>query len=175
MKAASHPDAPAVDLAELHRLILEAETCIGTTIGSAGARIRLCIRIGQMLRAAKTAAGHGHWSQWIADNAPTVEERTARNWMKLSECAEKDGALQDARSIRHAYILAGIVPETGGDGGARAQHDPTNYLVHLDRLKAALELWDISAMDEGERRTMVERLTPIVKLCEILTGVDISP
>jgi len=50
------------------------------------------IQVGEALTEAKALVGHGHWLTWLADNCPTIAERTARKYMQVYE-GTRDGKL----------------------------------------------------------------------------------
>lgn len=65
--------------------------------------------LGQALNEAKKLVGHGNWLKWIAENCPTVCERTARNYMRLAN-RQHVADLENTASLRQAYITTGIIP-----------------------------------------------------------------
>ena len=72
--------------------------------------------------------------------------------------------LDSARGLRHAYVLAGILPDTGEGTNAKSTAATVNYLVHIARLVAALQHIDLNALSPHDRSTLRERLQPVITL-----------
>lgn len=67
------------------------------------------ILLGTKLIEVKRLAGHGNWCEWLAKHCPQISERTAQNYMRLSK-AQHVADLQTRKSLREAYLAAGIIP-----------------------------------------------------------------
>lgn len=68
------------------------------------------MQCGKALNEAKQIVGHGKWLKWLAENCKKISEDTAQRYMKLAKTAHVRN-LKDAKSLRQAYILVGIIPE----------------------------------------------------------------
>lgn len=163
----SPPDVPSIE--ELKELIKQAEDTISQTVAHAGYRIRLCANVGKGLRLHKKQLDHRQWLPWLEEHFSDEEDnaltpRTAQRWMKLSEAVDSGRLdLDKARSVRHAYQLAGILPDPDEAQGGSKGSDTPNYLVHLDRLEAALRTIELNKLSEEERRQLAARLDSILR------------
>lgn len=157
---------PELTLEELKQLISEAEASGSKTVEFAGYRMHLCVKIGRALNAYKKAIGHGNWMAWVEKNLEGTTVQTARKWIKLSEAVDRGHLnLDEAKGVRHAYILAGLLPEPE-DSPASSHVAPVNYLVHLDRFESALRAIELDKLQEGELRQLTQRLKPVAELYE---------
>lgn len=153
-----------MDLDELKKLIVEAEATVSTTVANAGQRIRLCADIGRGLKYHKQQVGHGGWLEWLEENLQDLTSQTARKWIKLAEAVDSGRLdLDSARSIRQAYILAGILPDPD-DAASGTSPSPTNYLVYLDRFENAIRCIEVEKLPAQDRQKLRDRLKPIATL-----------
>jgi hypothetical protein len=153
-----------IDLNELKKLIEEADGHASSAVGFAGVRIKICARIGHTLKEYKKQVGHGHWLQWLQENLQELTDRTARKWMKLAEAVEQGKLdLDNAKSVRQAYILAGILPEPE-ESPSNHSSDAVSYLVHLDRFETEMRNIDIAQLSLTQRETLRQRLQPVATL-----------
>jgi hypothetical protein len=128
--------------------------------------IQKVIECGHYLIEAKQSLGHGNWEAWILAHVQEMDPATAWRYMKLAKANPE--TLTDAYSIRQAYIAAGILDKPG-NAKIGENHDPdgVNWINVLSKMTVQIErLFDtrpISAWDDVERETFIERSKPIVK------------
>lgn len=67
------------------------------------------ILCGKALKAAKEIIGYGGFTRWLKENCKAIADRTARQYMLLSE--RHHNANLSATTLRKAYIELGIVTE----------------------------------------------------------------
>ena len=85
------------------RLVANADNIAKQAI----AEVILC---GQALNEAKALVPHGEWGSWLAKHCKGVSEKTCQNYLRLSK-AQHVADLSNAKTLRQAYILAGIIRE----------------------------------------------------------------
>ncbi len=154
-------------LAVLQEWIAQANTAVDGTMDFAGQRIRLCVKIGQALSAWKKRVGYGHWQTWLAENLE-VKYNTARKWIRLGEDSRSGRLdLSLAKSVRQAYILAGLLPESTG-GVSQHGEKPVSYLVHSARLVDVLRQMNVAQLSTEEVGMLRERLRPVVEFFHAL-------
>lgn len=73
--------------------------------------IKSALLCGQALNKAKGMVPHGQWLRWLGENCKDIEDRTAQKYMRLAN-TNHGSHLTEATSLRQAYQLAGIIPET---------------------------------------------------------------
>lgn len=158
---------------EIQRLIAAIKEATGAGEGvvkSAVLRLRLCIDVGGMLSELKAKMKHGQWQRWCEDIKGQVETfnvsiRTLRRWMSLHKQNDEGKIdVSSAKGLRHAYQLAGIVPESEDAKSTKPAAQEAPYVIHLLRFAACIPRIDIEAMEVAERTTLRERLEPIHKL-----------
>lgn len=130
--------------------------------------IRTKIIAGQMLEAKKEGMERGDWTEFCKNVLP-ISHDTASRWINLFKFVRLHGedALDDAKSVRQAYVLAGLLPESqgGSAGGSPTADAYLTDLVRTDtRLKAQLAKRPLSEWARDELRTLRERLKPLVEL-----------
>lgn len=150
-------------LKELQELIDQADDLGETTVTNAGKQIALCVAAGRKLAQFRKVVGHGQWVDWFADNVKGITVRTGQKWTKLAEMVDKGLDVSNAKSVRQAYLLAGILPEPNDPHPAKAS-DGVTYLVHVDRLQAALRHIDLKQITDEQRGQLATRLKPIAEL-----------
>lgn len=153
-----------MDLEQLKKLIAEADKTVATTVANAGFRIKLCADIGRGLKHHRQLIGHGGWINWLAENFEGLTHETSRKWIKLAEAVDSGKLdLDSAKSIRQAYILAGILPDPDESGAGSSSAAPS-YLVYLDRFETALRDIDVAKLPASDRQKLRERLKPLASL-----------
>jgi hypothetical protein len=131
--------------------------------------ITLKIRAGQMLIAKREELEHGDWMPWCAEQLP-ISYETANRWIGLFNFARKNpDALDDAKSVRQAYVLAGLLPESqGGNGSGGSSQSPDAYLTLLVRgathLSAEIAKRPLIEWPDQDRCALRDRLKPYVDL-----------
>jgi|GEM_PF-2198030 len=130
---------------------------------------------GQYLIEAKQAVGHGKWSEWLANSCHgcNLDRETARRWMRLAEMPIE--ALQEALSLRQAYIIAGILPEPHREPGAQqGRPEGQRWLTGISKawelISHTLEKKPIETWPETDRQTLKAKLEPMVKLHHALSS-----
>jgi hypothetical protein len=78
--------------------------------------VKKAIECGRALNEAKAKAGHGNWEKMFAKETKSIKGcslRYAQDLMALAKFAGKVDAafLRDCKSVRHAMVLCGIIPE----------------------------------------------------------------
>ena len=78
--------------------------------------VKKAIECGRALNEAKAQAGHGNWEKMFAKETKSIKGcslRYAQDLMALAKFAGKVDAafLKDCKSVRHAMVLCGIIPE----------------------------------------------------------------
>jgi hypothetical protein len=148
--------------------VKEALTAEDQAKGAVHYLIRTKIIAGQMLEKRREATKHGEWVKWC-ENVLPISWDTANRWIGLAKFAKAHGAeLDDAKSVRHAYVLAGLLPESqSGSGGGSPQSEDA-YLTDLlrtdTRLRAHLAKRPLIEWAVDEVRMLRERLKPLVEL-----------
>lgn len=51
------------------------------------------------------------WLDWLAAHCPTISERTARRYMSLAKRSHVSASIDDATTLRQAYLATGIIKE----------------------------------------------------------------
>lgn len=161
----------------------EAEQEGATALAHVGRRIRRCIDIGDILSKQKEALGHGQWTRWFDANIANQEVaqrasftiRTAERYMKLASL-EASGLLDldKASSVRQAFVLAGILPSSGGETNAGDENPQPALLVALKRMETKLnsELTrkPLEEWTTDEKRLWQDRLAPFVDVWKRLSA-----
>ena len=166
------PNQPTnAEIAEITRLIESANNVGSQAVGFSAERLRICVHVGERLLEWKKLLGHGQWEQFTSEHWPDLPASTRQRWLRLAQ-AKASGRLNldSARGLRHAYVLAGILPDTGEGTNAKSTAAVVNYLVHIARLVAALQHIDIRSLSPHDRSTLRERLQPVIKLERELTA-----
>jgi hypothetical protein len=162
------------DVVEIQKAIREAKEAVDVTMAHVEMAVGKVINAGRKLLAMRGQIEHGQWMAWIEENVSSVLEvsyHTTRNWMKLAEFAERRGAdLDNAQTVRQAYMLAGILPEPESTEGGNSTQG--NYLVHVARLeraiKAQIEARPLEKWSREDRSVLKKRLEPLVAIFEKL-------
>lgn len=162
------PNKPSdKDIEQLNALIDQATKVGDSATGFSAQRLKMCVQIGDRLREWKVAIPRGQWGCFLESHFPALPERTSQRWMRLAE-ANAGGRLQleSARGLRHAYQLAGLLPdaETAPKGGSK----PESYVVHIARLVAALQHIQLDQLTSRDRNDLRQRLKPAVELYQKL-------
>lgn len=153
------------EIAEVTRLIQSANNVGSQAVAFSAERLRVCVAVGERLLEWKKMLGHGQWEEFTRSHWPELVESTRQRWIRLAH-AKATGRLnvETARGLRHAYVLAGILPDSGETTNAKSTATTVNYLVHIARLVAALQHIDLKSLKPHERNTLRERLQPVISL-----------
>ena len=158
----------AKQTAEICDAVKEAIAAEDQAKGAVAHLIRTKIVAGQMLAQKRDSMEHGDWTEWCESVLP-ISYATANRWIGLAKFAQTHGAdLDDAKSVRHAYVLAGLLPEAqSGSGGGSSQSDDA-YLTDLvrthTRLSAQLAKRPLVQWPADQLRILRDRLKPLVDL-----------
>jgi hypothetical protein len=143
------------------RSALNAEDMAKAAIGNL---ITEKVVAGCMLAAKRADLPHGEWGAWIESNLP-ITRQTVRNWIKLAEFAKRSGAdIENAQSVRHAYQLAGLLPEPDPESRGRTHVSPLQLAA---RFATTIEqqLAQMHRDELAQLRTTLERI--VTRLSEI--------
>lgn len=101
------------DLKAIAKRINEREETItrlkSAAIGKAAEAIAEALLQGQELIKAKSMMPHGFWVDWVAAHCPSISRMTATKYMVLARNVNHGLHLEDAESLRQAYLLCGII------------------------------------------------------------------
>lgn len=128
--------------------------------------IRRCIAAGELLNAQRKIIAPRNWMAWVETNLPEISYRTAFKWMKLALVAKSVLAkVESASTIRQAYLLAGLLPESepAENGGASP-----SWLIQLVRAERAIQSQltpeAIETLGKADREALKDRLKPFVEM-----------
>lgn len=163
----------AAEIEELAELIKEANNVGSQAAAFSGQRLRACVQIGERLIEWRKRIGHGEWERFADEHWPDLNRYSRWRWQQLA-IAKANGRLNldDARGLRHAYALAGIIPDTAANTNAKASSKQGSYLVHIARLVASLQHIDVPKLSPADRSVLALRLQPVVLLHNQLTTDD---
>ena len=100
-----------VNLAEQINRAFEESVALATQAkDQATTAITKALECGQLLLQQKAALKHGGWLEWLDANCAQIGERTARKYMALAK-RNHDSDLNDAGTLRQAYLACGIIQE----------------------------------------------------------------
>jgi hypothetical protein len=158
-------EAPPINIAEVRSKVFHAEQMLSHTEAAAIVRINAVIEAGKALTLVKESMKHGEWGPWVKDNLEGITQQTATNWMKLHAFHEANGdeIFDEAKSVRQAYKLAGIIPEVSSTGSKRSSAT-VDYVLHLTRLELALRKMDFTSMAPEDKAVVKGRLEGVVRV-----------
>lgn len=159
-----------VVFAELKAAVRDALDLRDETMRLVQRSLQAVVKAGALLNKAKDELRHGEFMPWVEEHLPEITHATAQRWMKLAQFAETHAdRLDEAATVRQAYILAGILPEpesSSGSGDSGAGGDA--YLTYLVRsathISARLSQRPISQWQAEEREVLRARLEPLVNI-----------
>jgi len=155
------------EIEALAQLIQEASAVGNSATAFSAQRLKVCVEVGEKLREWKKAIPRGQWGKFVGDHFPTLPERTSQRWMRLAETkATGRLKLDTARGLRHAYQLAGLLPdaESSKTQGEKVE----SHVVHIARLVAALQHIQLDLLTPSERNELKIRLKPVALFIEKL-------
>jgi hypothetical protein len=163
------------DVAEINDAVAQANDLLTKTMELVPQAIKAMIVAGSKLKKKREQIPQGDWYTWLESNVKNCSRETARRWIRLAEFNETHkGKLNDATSVRQAYQLAGLLPESesgSSSSGGRAT-DADAYLVHLLRsetyISAQIAAQPIDEWPKQRRESLKERLQPLVEIYERL-------
>jgi hypothetical protein len=162
------------DVAEINEAVAHANELLMRTMDLVPQTIRAMIVAGEKLKAKRDSCAQGEWYDWLAANVRDISRETARRWIRLAEFNQThSGKLNDAASVRQAYQLAGLLPESessSASGGKSSDRDA--YLVYLLRsetyLSAQIAAQPIDQWPSDRRTELKQRLEPFVEIYQRL-------
>lgn len=99
---------------------------------------RLMLRQKEELQQIKGKPRPG-WLEWLSQNCPEIEERTAQRYMSLAKKATHvSGYLEDCSTMRQAYLATGLLKEPPKE---KAPPGPETPWVKYCRPLDAFRLW----------------------------------
>jgi hypothetical protein len=111
------------------------------------------------------------WTKWIANNY-TKGYETARLYMGLSSRVKthRDGILQDAKSLREAFRLLGLLPESDAEPKQLPSITVSPIVSKLNFVAewAVRNSEEITTWEEIRRQELKLQLKPVVELFEKL-------
>ena len=159
----------AVQIRDAYR---EANQLADQAKGFASQAVAKAIECGQLLLQQKASLGHGSWLDWIKLNLPEISHDKAQRYMRLAKAASQlpenhDGNnahvryLEDAASVRQAYIAVGILPMPPKPGDEPP--DPNKPWVEFLRWLDGFRLWFQKRMDADPIETWPENSRRVLK------------
>jgi hypothetical protein len=132
------------------------------------------------MRKAKGIVGHGNWLKWLRENCPEIDERTAQNWMRISN-TKHISDLTSAKNITAAYKAIGIIPEVEAKRrpiGTASIDIFAALLAKFDRgLGPIIDIAhgiDPQDMPTEQRHALLERTKPMVEFVERVRAVEVA-
>ena len=122
--------------------------------------ISKAIECGRLLIQQKESLGHGSWLEWLDANVPEISDRTARKYMVLAK-RNHGSDLNDAASLRQAYIATGIIPSP--EEKVPTPPDPNKPWVKFTRFLDGFRLWFNKRIDEDPLESWPEDARRILK------------
>ena len=164
-----------VNVGEIRSAVREALALRDETMALVKRSVAAVARAGALLNRAKAAHQHGDFMAWVKANVLEISYETATRWMKLALFAETHPKqLDEAATVRQAYILAGILPEPESNSGGGGTSGGDAYLTYLVRsathITARLSQRPITEWPVEDRRVLRERLEPLVKIYQQLSA-----
>lgn len=124
---------------------------------------------GRLLTKAKEIAGHGQWLTWLTANCPDIGERTAQKYMQLAN-TNHGADLENATTLRQAYIAAGILPEPESKVSEPSAPKPDEGLLFIQRACQYFNKNDLTKLNDIGRNAWRDRLKPLAELYVRLGG-----
>ena len=154
------------EINRISELITSAHAVGGKAVEFSAERLNVCLAIGEQFLRWKYQLAHGKFEEFATEHFPQLSPSTRLRWQQLA-AAKLAGRLDvsTARGLRHAYQLAGIIPDNDPiDKDKGGCEGPDSYLIHIARAAAALGRVALDDLERGQRELLKERLRPIVML-----------
>jgi hypothetical protein len=158
------------EIEEIKALIEAANAKLDTATTYNVQRLNACVEVGKRFIDLKAKLGHGRWIKWLDDHIGVSAVTTSR-WMKLAKLKAEGKIDLNNKSIRDAYITAGIIPDSDGTKAGTTTAPQSVYILHATRLAAALSRLDVATLSEVEVWALRARLKPIVEFAGRLEGI----
>lgn len=155
-------DITPEEIEEIKHLIEVAAQKLDTATGYNVQRLNACVEVGKRFIDLKAKLGHGRWIKWLESNIGVSAVTTSR-WMKLAKLKAEGKIDLNNKSIRDAYISAGIIPDSDGTKAGTTTLPQAMYILHATRLMASLARLDVTTLTEVEMWALRARLKPIVE------------
>jgi hypothetical protein len=163
-------DITPEEIEEIKQLIQVAAEKLDTATSYNVQRLNACVEVGKRFIDLKAKLGHGRWIKWLDDHIGVSAVTTSR-WMKLAKLKAEGKIDLNNKSIRDAYITAGIIPDSDGTKAGTTTPPQSVYILHATRLAAALARLDVATLSEVEVWALRARLRPIVEFAGRLEGI----
>lgn len=139
------------------------------------------VKCGAMLIAKKENCDRWFWTTWMSVFLPQIKMATARRLMELSRRSQWHDGLENAKTLREAYIAVGMLPDPvelqrkrneQASTGGRLANSGSGYLALIHKLysekaiEALLTLNDFSSWDSLELELLERELAPLVTVHE---------
>ena len=126
---------------------------------------------GQFLIEARENSPGKKLKAWVIAHVQFISYDTARRWVLLAEAPMEQ--LEQALTLRQAYISAGILPEPHREHGSQKSHgEACKWISFLDKawgdLERIKESSPIVSWPSMQRITLKEKLRPLVQLYQTL-------
>lgn len=156
------------EIAELSTLIEEATQVGDSATAFSAQRLRTCVLVGDTLNQWKGKIPRGEWGRFIEQHFPALPERSCQRWMRLAEASTKGTLnLESARGLRHAYQLAGLLPDSDSSN-AKSSPKAVSFVVLIARLVASLQHIVLDHLKPNEKNDLKVRLKPVMDLYQKL-------
>lgn len=131
-------------------------------------RCKLCIAVGDKLRAWKKVIPYGEFGK--LRESVGLTGATSTKWMRASQAVEDQKIkLDDVNGIRQLYIMLGIVPKkTATERGEKQPATPVSHVTLAARLQESLEALPVKTWTILQRDNLKAILRPIVEFCRHL-------
>ena len=164
-------DITPEEIEEIKQLIQVAAEKLDTATGYNVQRLNACVEVGKRFIELKSKLGHGRWIKWLESNIGVSAVTTSR-WMKLAKLKAEGKIDLNNKSIRDAYISAGIIPDSDGTKAGTTTPPQALYILHATRLMASLARLDVATLSEVEFWALRARLKPIVEFAARLESMS---
>jgi hypothetical protein len=151
---------------KINETFAEAAKLADIAKGNATAAILKAAECGNYIIEARSQVGSNHWTEWLANHAPSITPDIAKKYAKLAKCEQLELALADANSQRDAMRIIGLLPSSARDGDERRERDDS-WLSPLVRIvgiiQKTIDHRPVQSWPEIERLTFLDRARPIAK------------
>jgi hypothetical protein len=146
----------------LRQMLADAGATGTSAVSFSVKRVKLCAAVGERLTKWKYIVGHGHFKRLLAESIPDFSYRTAVRWMKLNNAISSGLDISQARGLRQAYILAGILPQGGpGKPQGKPARQAESHVTLIGKLTESLSVVFPHRLSSGERSVLRDLLKPI--------------
>lgn len=143
----------------------EALSYSGQTQAVAQMAIQSAHQCGQMLIKVRDSLEYGEWLYWLKANCPEIPKSTAYRYVELATKFPTVGNLDGCPSLRQAYILGGILPESESKG-SKATSTTSTWLTPFSKLDDVITDEKLLKLDLIIVDQMETRLRELLKRIE---------